>query len=59
MCATALIERIVHHADVISILGKSYRAREAELDTKERAQRRPKFKPRPQPEGDPPPQPAS
>jgi len=29
-CATALIDRIIHHADVISIEGKSYRLREAE-----------------------------
>jgi DNA replication protein DnaC len=59
MCATALIERIVHHADVISIQGKSFRAREAEQDTKERTQRRPKAKPKPQSEGEPPPPPAS
>jgi DNA replication protein DnaC len=31
-CATALIDRVIHHADVISIKGKSYRLREAELD---------------------------
>lgn len=49
MCATALVERVVHHADVISIQGKSYRAREAELDTKERAKRRAKAKPPPDP----------
>lgn len=47
MCATALIERVVHHADVIGIQGKSYRAREAEHDTQERAKRRPKSKPKP------------
>ena len=29
-CATALIDRVIHHADVISIEGKSYRLREAE-----------------------------
>jgi DNA replication protein DnaC len=29
-CATALIDRIVHHADIISIEGKSYRRRAAE-----------------------------
>jgi DNA replication protein DnaC len=29
-CATALIDRVVHHADVIPIEGKSYRLREAE-----------------------------
>ena len=30
-CATALIERVIHHADVTSIKGKSYRVRESEL----------------------------
>jgi DNA replication protein DnaC len=30
-CATALIERIVHHADVVKIEGESYRLRESEL----------------------------
>ena len=29
-CATALIDRVIHHADVIAIEGKSYRLREAE-----------------------------
>jgi DNA replication protein DnaC len=33
-CATALIDRVVHHADVIAIEGKSYRRREAEADAK-------------------------
>lgn len=28
-CATALIDRVIHHADVISIEGESYRLREA------------------------------
>jgi DNA replication protein DnaC len=28
-CATALIDRIVHHADVIAIEGQSYRLRQA------------------------------
>lgn len=41
-CATALIDRIVHHADVISIDGDSYRAREAESEAQARAQRRTK-----------------
>jgi len=31
-CTTALIDRIVHHAEVIRIKGKSYRLREAEQD---------------------------
>ena len=29
-CATALIDRVIHHADVINVEGKSYRLREAE-----------------------------
>lgn len=36
-CATALIDRVIHHADVINIEGESYRLREA----KEHATRRP------------------
>ena len=39
-CTTALIDRIVHHADVIPIEGDSYRRREAV--TKTRARRRAK-----------------
>lgn len=30
-CATALVERIVHHADIVKIEGESYRLRESEL----------------------------
>jgi DNA replication protein DnaC len=29
-CATALIDRVIHHADVLAIEGESYRLREAE-----------------------------
>ena len=39
-CATALIDRVVHHADVVAIEGESYRAREAELQAKARRSRR-------------------
>ncbi len=39
-CATALIDRIVHHADVIAIEGDSYRRREAEADKKTRRSKR-------------------
>jgi len=39
-CATALIDRVVHHADVIAIEGDSYRAREAEVQAKQRRSRR-------------------
>jgi DNA replication protein DnaC len=35
-CATALIDRTVHHADVIAIEGESYRRREAETAKKKR-----------------------
>ncbi len=40
--ATALIDRLVHHADVLAIEGESYRRREAESDKKTR--RRPSAK---------------
>jgi len=30
-CASALVERVVHHADVVKIEGKSYRLRDAEI----------------------------
>jgi DNA replication protein DnaC len=33
-CATALIDRVIHHADVIAIEGKSYRLRQAEGQAK-------------------------
>jgi len=41
-CATALIDRIIHHADVIPIEGKSYRLRQAE----DRAKKPPPPKPK-------------
>jgi DNA replication protein DnaC len=31
-CATALVERVVHHADIVKIDGESYRLRESEAD---------------------------
>jgi DNA replication protein DnaC len=39
-CATALIDRVVHHADVIAIEGESYRKREADRDASSRRARR-------------------
>lgn len=36
-CATALIDRIVHHADIITIEGKSYRRRAAEESKRAKA----------------------
>jgi DNA replication protein DnaC len=38
-CAVALIDRVVHHADVIAIEGDSYRKRDAEADVKARRKR--------------------
>lgn len=39
-CATALIDRIVHHAEIVSIEGESYRRRDAEEDKATRSKRR-------------------
>jgi len=39
-CATALVERVVHHADIIKIEGESYRLRESELGATERRRSR-------------------
>jgi hypothetical protein len=47
-CATALVERVVHHADIIKIDGESYRLRESELDASERRKSRTR-KPKPKP----------
>ena len=33
-CATALVERVVHHADIVKIEGESYRLRESEVAAK-------------------------
>lgn len=42
-CATALVERVIHHADIIKIEGESYRLRESEADASaRRASRRAK-----------------
>jgi DNA replication protein DnaC len=39
-CATALVERVVHHADIVKIEGESYRLRESELGAKTRRESR-------------------
>jgi DNA replication protein DnaC len=44
-CAHALIERVVHHADVVKIEGESYRLRESELAASKRSSKSPKSKP--------------
>jgi DNA replication protein DnaC len=47
-CATALVERVVHHADIVKIEGDSYRLRESQQDANTRgASRRDKKKPPP------------
>ncbi len=35
-CATALVERVVHHADIVKIDGESYRLRESKHDADSR-----------------------
>ncbi|MBN1770029.1 MAG: ATP-binding protein, partial [Deltaproteobacteria bacterium] len=35
-CATALVDRLTHHAEILAIEGESYRKREAEQTRKER-----------------------
>ena len=41
-CATALIDRVIHHADVITLAGDSYRLREAEAHKAGSKKRAPK-----------------
>jgi DNA replication protein DnaC len=36
-CVTALIDRVVHHADIVAIEGKSHRLRQAEGDAEQRS----------------------
>jgi DNA replication protein DnaC len=39
-CATALVERVVHHADIVKIEGESYRLRESQLEATSRSNSR-------------------
>jgi DNA replication protein DnaC len=41
-CAVALIDRLTHHAEIISIDGESYRKREAEQAQKRKQEQKPK-----------------
>lgn len=43
-CASALVERIVHHADIVKIEGESYRLRESKLGIEQRRESRRKPK---------------
>jgi DNA replication protein DnaC len=45
-CATALIDRVIHHADVIAIEGKSYRLRQAAARSRTNSKESPKPKKR-------------
>jgi len=39
-CVVSLVDRIIHNAEVVALEGKSYRLKEAQLRTEQRAQRR-------------------
>jgi IstB-like ATP binding protein len=41
-CAVALIDRLTHHAEIITIEGESYRKREAEQAQKRKQEQKPK-----------------
>ena len=41
-CAVALIDRLTHHAEIISIDGESYRKREAEQAHERKQEQKPK-----------------
>jgi DNA replication protein DnaC len=47
-CATALVERVVHHADIVKIEGESYRLRESQADATSRSKSRRDKKPPPE-----------
>jgi DNA replication protein DnaC len=47
-CATALVERVVHHADIVKIEGESYRLRESQVDATARGKSRRDKKPSPE-----------
>jgi DNA replication protein DnaC len=42
VCAVAIIDRLTHHAEIISIEGESYQKREAEQAQKRRQEQKPK-----------------
>ena len=46
-CAVALIDRLTHHAEIISIEGESYRKREAEQAQKAKQSQKPQPSPKP------------
>lgn len=48
-CATALVERVVHHADIVKIEGESYRLRESQFEATARSDSRRDKKAKPTP----------
>jgi len=46
-CAVALIDRLTHHAEIITIAGESYRKREAEQSQKAKQAQKPQSSPKP------------
>ena len=46
-CAVALIDRLTHHAEIITIAGESYRKREAEQSQKAKQAQKPQASPKP------------
>jgi DNA replication protein DnaC len=46
-CAVALIDRLTHHAEIITIEGDSYRKREAEQAQKAKQAQKPQSSPKP------------
>jgi len=46
-CAVALIDRLTHHAEIITIAGESYRKREAEQSQKAKQAQKPQLPPKP------------
>ena len=46
-CAVALIDRLTHHAEIVTIEGESYRKREAEQAQKAKQAQKPPSSPKP------------
>jgi len=48
-CVVSLVDRLVHHAEIIPIKGESYRLKEARERTEQRKRQRTKTKSKPSP----------
>ena len=49
MAATAMIDRLIHHSEILSLKGDSYRLRGKDLDARIRTPKSPDRHPRPRP----------